>query len=104
MAPTESDILENFLLQPAGLTSITTLQQFESLFPSTLHGSAQLRSLFRDLQSQRNAVVDLVSANIATQIKHGVAMRREVVRAKREAEREEVDGELEIQRAVRMFA
>lgn len=100
MAPTESDILTNFLLQPAGLTSITTLQQFESLFPSALHGSPQLRSLFRDLQSQRNAVVDLVAANIATEVKRGVVMRREVVRAKREAEQEEVDGELEVQRAV----
>ncbi|KEY64059.1 hypothetical protein S7711_07421 [Stachybotrys chartarum IBT 7711] len=100
MAPTESDILTNFLLQPAGLTSITTLQQFESLFPSALHGSPQLRSLFRDLQSQRNAVVDLVAANIATEVKRGVVMRREVVRAKREAEQEEVDGELEVQRAL----
>ncbi|KAH7320090.1 Cnl2/NKP2 family protein-domain-containing protein [Stachybotrys elegans] len=100
MAPTESDILSNHLLQPAALTSITTLQQFETLFPSPLHGSSQLRALFRDLQAQRNNTLDIVAANIAAEVKRGVAMRREVVRARREAEQEELDGEIEIQRAL----
>lgn len=101
MAPTESEILTNYLIQPSGLTSITTFEQFKALFPRPLQSSPQVRSLFRDLQSQRNAVLDGVSSNIAAEVKRGTAMRREVVRAKREAEREELDGEIEMERVVR---
>lgn len=100
MAPTESEILTNFLLQPAALTSIITFERFEALFPRALHGSPQLRSLFRDLRAQRNEVLDTVAANIAAEVKRGNVMRREVIRAKREAETEEIDGEIELERAV----
>ncbi|KAI9158589.1 hypothetical protein HJFPF1_06587 [Paramyrothecium foliicola] len=100
MAPTESEILTNFLLQPAALTSIVTYEQFEALFPRALHGSSQLRTLFRDLQAQRNAVLDVVATNIAAEVKRGNAMRREVIRARQQTEGEEVDGEIEIERAL----
>ena len=56
--------------------------------------------MFRDLQAQRNAVLDTVAGNIAAEVKRGNAMRREVIRARREAEREEVDGEVEMERVV----
>lgn len=101
MAPTESEILTNYLIQPSSLTSIITFDQFKALFPRPLQASPQVRSLFRDLQSQRNAVLDRVSSNIGAEVKRGTAMRREVVRAKREAEREDLDGEIEMERVVR---
>lgn len=98
--PTESDILTNYLLQPAPLPSITTFNQFALLFPRPLHNSSQLRSLYRDLQAQRNVVVDAVAASIQDEVKRGAVMRREVLRQKREAERDDMDGEVEMERAV----
>ncbi|KAH6606721.1 hypothetical protein Trco_005874 [Trichoderma cornu-damae] len=98
--PTESDILTNYLLQPAPLPSITTFGKFALLFPRPLRNSPQLRSLYRDLQAQRNAVVDAVAASVQDEVKRGAAMRREVLRQRREAEREDVDGEVEMERAL----
>ncbi|POR37335.1 Uncharacterized protein TPAR_02463 [Tolypocladium paradoxum] len=100
MAPTESEMLTNYLLQPAPLTAITTFEQFRALFPRPLHASPQLRALFRDLQAQRNAAVDAVAANVAAEVKRGAVMRREVLRARREAERDDADGEVEMERAL----
>ncbi|CAM1504023.1 Fc.00g016140.m01.CDS01 [Cosmosporella sp. VM-42] len=100
MAPTESEILTNYLIQPSSLTSITTFDQFKALFPRPLQSSPQVRSLFRDLQAQRNAVLDRVAGNIAAEVKRGNVMRREVMKARREAEREDVDGEIEMERVL----
>lgn len=101
--PTESDILTNYLLQPAPLPSITTFDQFALLFPRALHNSSQLRSLYRDLQAQRNVVVDAVAASIQDEVKRGAVMRKEVLRQKREAERDDMDGEVEMERAVSLI-
>ncbi|KYK55307.1 hypothetical protein DCS_07270 [Drechmeria coniospora] len=98
MAPTESEILTNYLLQPAALTAIVTFAQFQALFPSPIQASPQLRTLFRDLQAQRNGAVDAVAANVAAEAKRGVAMRREVIRLRRDAEHDEADAELEMER------
>lgn len=100
MAPSEIEILENYLLQPAHLTSITTLDQFKLLFPARYHDSLQLRSLFRDLQAIRGGVIEEVEAAIAIESKEGKIMRREMVRERRAAEMEEADGEIEMERAV----
>jgi centromere-localized protein 2 len=100
MAPTETEILANYLIQPSALTAITTLEQFKALFPRPLQSAPLVRALFRDLQSQRTALLDEVAENIADEAKRGVSMRREVVRAKREAEREDMDAEIEMERAV----
>ncbi|KAJ4136261.1 hypothetical protein NW768_003872 [Fusarium equiseti] len=100
MAPTEAELLANYLIQPSTLTAITTLEQFKALFPRPLQSSPQVRSLFRDLQAQRADVLDQVAENIADEAKRGLAMRREVVRAKREAEREDIDAEIEMERAL----
>ncbi|KAK5997233.1 hypothetical protein PT974_02587 [Cladobotryum mycophilum] len=97
---TESDILTNYLLQPAPLTSITTFDHFKAFFPRQLHDTPQLRALYRDLQAQRNAVVDAVAGSVAAEVKRGAAMRREVLRQRREADREDVDGEIELERAL----
>jgi centromere-localized protein 2 len=101
MAPTESEILANYLIQPSSLTSITTLDQFRALFPRPLQSSPQVRSLYRDLQAQRNAVLDGVAENVGDEVKRGNVMRKEAIRARREAEREHGDPEVEMERAVR---
>jgi hypothetical protein len=103
MAPTEAELLANYLIQPSTLTAITSLEQFKALFPRPLQSSPQVRSLFRDLQAQRTDLLDQVAENITDEAKRGIAMRREVVRAKREAEREDIDAEIEMERAVGVF-
>lgn len=100
MAPSESEILASYLLQPAPLTAVTTLEQFQALFPRALRASPQLRALFRDLQAQRNAAVDAVAANVAAEARRGAAMRREVLRQHRRAERD-ADAEVDVERALR---
>ncbi len=104
MAPTEQTILTNYLLLPAPLPAILSLQEFVALFPRPLRSSRHIRTLYRDLQSQRNAVVDSVAAQIEDEAKHGRAMRRAVIRSRREAEMQELDDEVEIERAVSTFS
>jgi len=100
MAPTESAILHNYLLAGAQLPAIVTLEQFTALFPKPQRSSPQVKALYRDLQRQRNGVVDSVSANIEAEAKRGRLLRREVARARKEAEGREADDEREIERAV----
>lgn len=101
MPPTdESTILTTYLLQPAPLTAITTLDQFRALFPPSAPPAA-LRSLFRDLQAQRAAITHDVARSITAEAARGAAMRREVVRVGRAQDSGEVDGEVEMERAVR---
>ncbi|KAJ9165007.1 hypothetical protein NKR19_g779 [Coniochaeta hoffmannii] len=100
MAPTESAILGNFLLAPSQLPAVVTPHDFTALFPRSHQTSAQVRTLYRDLQSQRNAVVDTVAANIETEAKQSRALRRAVARARRQAESQEYDQEIEIERSL----
>ncbi|KAK7733070.1 hypothetical protein SLS53_008257 [Cytospora paraplurivora] len=100
MAPTESTILANYLLVPAQLPTIISLKEFTELFPRSQQSSAQIRKLYRDLQNQRNALIDEVLSNIETEVKKGKVLRREVLRARREAEEQDVDDEIDIERAL----
>lgn len=102
MAPTETKILSDYLLVPAQLPAIISLQEFIDLFPRSLRPSPQVRNLYRDLQTQRNAVVDSVAAEIEAEAKRGKAMRRVMIKAKREEESQENDDEAEIERIVRL--
>lgn len=100
MAPTESAILANYLLVPAQLPTIISLKEFTDLFPRAQQSSPQVKKLYRDLQTQRNALIDAVASNIETEAKRAKSLRREVLRAKREAEDHEIDDEIDIERAV----
>ena len=100
MAPNEAAILNNYLLVPAQLPNIVTLQEFTSFFPKSQQSSPRVRALYRDLQQQRGAVVEAVSEGIAAQVHQGKALRRQVVRERREAEQDEQDDEIEIERTV----
>ncbi|KAI0125035.1 Cnl2/NKP2 family protein [Xylariales sp. AK1849] len=101
MAPTESTILRNYLLLPAPLPTIISLQEFTSYFPKSQQANPQIRALYRDLQQQRNAVVDTVASNLDNEVKQGKALRRAVAKARREAETDEgIDDEIEIERSL----
>lgn len=101
MAPTEAAILNKFLLTPSQLPTIITPQEFTALFPRAQQSSAQVRTLYRDLQAQRTAVVDTVAANITNEAKRSKGLKRAVARARSEAETQEYDQEIEIERSVR---
>ncbi|KAK0108937.1 hypothetical protein ONS96_002774 [Cadophora gregata f. sp. sojae] len=100
MAPTEETILSTFLLSPAPLPTIITLKAFTELFPRSQQSSPQIKALYRDLQHQRARLTDTVSRNIAAEVKRGKAQRREVARARKEAEREQQDDEVDVERAL----
>ncbi|KAF3765451.1 hypothetical protein M406DRAFT_256966 [Cryphonectria parasitica EP155] len=100
MAPTEATILTNYLLVPAQLPAIISLREFTELFPRSQQSSPQIRRLYRDLQTQRNALIDDVAANIEHEARRGKVLRREALRAKREAESQEVDDEIDVERAL----
>jgi centromere-localized protein 2 len=100
--PTEASILQGYLLLPSQLPAIISLQQFTSFFPREDQSSPQIRSLYRDLQQQRNGVLDLVEHNIAAEVHRGRAMRRAVIRTRREGQKvdEEDDDEVTIEQNV----
>ncbi|KAI0161431.1 Cnl2/NKP2 family protein-domain-containing protein [Xylariaceae sp. FL1272] len=100
MAPTEGTILRNYLLLPSRLPTIISLQEFTSLFPKSQQASPQVRALYRDLQHQRNALVDAVSASIDAEVKQGKALRRTIIKTKREGTRDDQDDEIDIERAL----
>lgn len=100
MASSELAILNNFLLVPSQLPAVISLEEFTALFPRSQQSSPHVRSLYRDLQSQRNATVDSVASNVETEVRRAKGLRRAVVRARREAESEEYDDEIEIERTV----
>lgn len=104
MAPTEATILTNYLLVPAQLPSIISLEEFTQYFPRAQRSSPQVRRLYRDLQVQRNALIDDVASDIEQQAKRGKALRREILRSKRESEMQDGDDEIDIERAVRVHA
>ena len=100
MAPTEATILTNFLLPPAPLPAIITLKAFTELFPRPQQSSPQIKALYRDLQLQRGRITDNVEKNILTELRRGNLQKREVIRERRNADREELDDEAEVENAV----
>lgn len=100
MAPTESEILSQYLLTQADLPTIISLEDFTSLFPRSHQNSPQIRSLYRDLQAQRNTIVKTVEESIQKEVIRGREERRVVMKKRREAEAEEIDDETEVERAL----
>ncbi|OAA63068.1 Kinetochore subunit NKP2 [Cordyceps fumosorosea ARSEF 2679] len=99
--PTEAELLSSYLLDPARLPNIMTLDQFRALFPRDVRSAAPIRSLFLDLAAQRGQAVDAVAAAIELEARRGgPAIRREVARQRREELDWEVDGEVEMDRAL----
>ncbi|KAJ4155180.1 hypothetical protein LMH87_000437 [Akanthomyces muscarius] len=97
----EAELLTSFLLDPARLPNILTFDQFRALFPREVHANPLLRSLFLDLSAQRGHTIDTVAAAIEFEVQRGgQAIRREVARQRREEVDWEVDGEVEMDRAL----
>ncbi|ESZ92871.1 hypothetical protein SBOR_6734 [Sclerotinia borealis F-4128] len=100
MPPTEHTILTIFLIPPAPLPTIITLQSFTNLFPRSQQSSPAIRTLYRDLQHQRAKLVDTVTTEIEREVRRGKTMERAVVRGRRADERVVQDDEVEIERAL----
>ncbi|KAB8288205.1 hypothetical protein EYC80_010210 [Monilinia laxa] len=100
MPPTEQKILTNFLLPPAPLPTIITLQSFTALFPRSQQSSPQIRTLYRDLQHQRAQIADSVTAEIEREARRGKAIERAVARGRRQDERVVQDDEVDVERAL----
>ncbi|KAI9644266.1 hypothetical protein NHQ30_007621 [Ciborinia camelliae] len=100
MPPTEHTILANFLLPPAPLPTIISLQSFTNLFPRSQQSSPAIRTLYRDLQHQRAQLVDTVTAEIEREVRRGKALERAVIRGRRADEKVAQDDEVDIERAL----
>ena len=83
MAPTEESILRSFLLQKAGLRNIIALAEFSTYFPPSKRSSLLVRQLYRDIESQRNAICQFVLKQINVECRFG-----ENLVARKRAERE----------------
>lgn len=90
MAPTEETILRSFLLQKAALRDVLTLAEFSSYFPASKRSSPLVRQLYRDLQSQRNAICESVLKQINLECRFGENLVAQT-RAARESSRTAVD-------------
>lgn len=64
MAPTEASILSSYLLNPASLPTIVSLEQFQELFPRQHRSNSSIRLLYKDLQFLRTVDVNVVEENI----------------------------------------
>ncbi|KAJ5779304.1 hypothetical protein N7457_007024 [Penicillium paradoxum] len=81
MAPSEESILGNFLLSPAPLPTVMSLQKFTDLFPKRLRGHPHIRTVYRELQQVREQDMDRVNASIDSEIKQGEQQRAELRKA-----------------------
>ncbi|KAE8415680.1 Ctf8-domain-containing protein [Aspergillus pseudocaelatus] len=78
MAPSEPSILSNFLLSPASLPTVISLQQFTELFPKRLRAHPHIRVLYRELQQLREQDMDLVNGNIDQEVRQGESQKAEL--------------------------
>ncbi|KAF4584396.1 hypothetical protein GQ602_005769 [Ophiocordyceps camponoti-floridani] len=98
--PTEQEILTNYLIQPSPLITMTTLPQFQHLFPPSMRNSPMIRTLFRDLQEQRGLTVDAVQRSIVTETMQGQLLLNQIFRQERNAVVLDPDIELDIEQAL----
>ncbi|KAJ5489693.1 hypothetical protein N7539_004583 [Penicillium diatomitis] len=85
MAPSEEFILSNFLLAPAPLPTVMSLQKFTELFPRRLRAHPHIRTLYRELQQIREHDMDRVNENIDQELKLGERQKAELRKAIRAA-------------------
>ncbi|OQE96120.1 hypothetical protein PENNAL_c0001G05869 [Penicillium nalgiovense] len=81
MPPSEESILSNFLLSPAPLPTVMSLQKFTELFPKRLRAHPHIRTLYRELQQVREQDMDRVNECIDNEIKQGEKQRAELRKA-----------------------
>ncbi|KAI9888664.1 MAG: hypothetical protein M1814_006561 [Vezdaea aestivalis] len=107
MGSKEYSRLSAFLLPPASLPAISTLDEFTELFPSAYRKNAEIPHFYRQLQHQRALVTDQVKENIAAEAKKGLKQTREMTKTRRRAERGQTirteDDAKELRTEVEMF-
>jgi len=81
MAPSEESILSKFLLSPASLPTVISLQKFTELFPKRLRSHPQIKVLYRELQQLREQDIDLVNENIDKEVRRGEKQKAELRKA-----------------------
>ncbi|KAI5306854.1 hypothetical protein KEM56_006795 [Ascosphaera pollenicola] len=81
MAPTEEAILNNFLVLPSSLPTITSLEKLRELFPKRYRSHPQVRALYRELQYIRVNDLNQVRENIEYEKKRGLRQFQEAKRA-----------------------
>ncbi|KAJ5272191.1 hypothetical protein N7524_005460 [Penicillium chrysogenum] len=81
MPPSEESILSNFLLSPAPLPTVMSLQKFTELFPKRLRAHPHIRTMYRELQQIREQDMDRVNESIDNEIKQGEKQRAELRKA-----------------------
>ncbi len=94
MPPTEAAILNDFLIAPAPLPSIISLQKFTDLFPRSQRSNPQVKDLYDELKGRRSLDIEHVKRNIAQEVRRGEKQRRQVIKTRRRGahgEKEPVD-------------
>jgi len=81
IAAAEAQILKSYLLNPASLPTIITLEEFRVLFPANQQSHPEVKLLYRDLQFLRTVDTDLVEENIYKECRDGERQRRELQQA-----------------------
>jgi centromere-localized protein 2 len=81
MAPSEESILGGFLLSPASLPTVISLQKFTELFPKRLQSHPQIKVLYRELQELRSQDMDLISEHILDEVKAGEQQKADLLEA-----------------------
>lgn len=79
--PTESQILSSYLLNPASLPTMLSLDQFRNLLPTRFRTHPRTKLLYRDLQFLRSVDIDNVRENIVHEVRKGDRMKVEMWRA-----------------------
>lgn len=91
MAPSETSILSSFLLTPASLPTVISLQQFTELFPKRLRTHPHVRVLYRELQETREQDMDAVNGNIDQETKQGERQKEQLRLSLMKNEVEDID-------------
>lgn len=81
MAPSEESILGNFLLSPASLPTIISLQKFTELFPKRFQSHPQVKVLYRELQELRSQDMDSITEHILDEVKAGEQQKADLLDA-----------------------
>jgi centromere-localized protein 2 len=81
IAAAEAQMLKSYLLNPASLPTIITLEEFRELFPANQQSHPEVKLLYRDLQFLRTVDTGLVEDNISKECRDGERQRRELYQA-----------------------
>jgi centromere-localized protein 2 len=92
MPSPEAVILTDFLLAPAALRDVLTLQQFTEIFPKSHRLGPAVKELYQELQRLRNEDLETVRLNIQDEIKKSRTLKRDCARERELDDRRAVAG------------